>query len=77
MAVVEADVDAGVVSIRLRSVGPEKFFHVALELGQVAFQSVSGLWDRRNATALAAIGAKVEFQSVSGLWDRRNPRRQT
>jgi len=38
-----------------------------------AFQSVSGLWDRRNAAAAAVVDHVLQFQSVSGLWDRRNP----
>jgi len=38
----------------------------------VGFQSVSGLWDRRNYNCYARDGSLVLFQSVSGLWDRRN-----
>jgi len=36
------------VSIRLRSVGPEKFDTAGDVLDDWEFQSVSGLWDRRN-----------------------------
>ena len=36
------------------------------------FQSVSGLWDRRNANAVTIVATAARFQSVSGLWDRRN-----
>jgi len=47
-----------------------------LALGDAAlimvFQSVSGLWDRRNEARVLLIVEFSEFQSVSGLWDRRN-----
>jgi len=38
------------------------------------FQSVSGLWDRRNITTRNIQAILYLFQSVSGLWDRRNAR---
>jgi len=40
------------------------------------FQSVSGLWDRRNLVSAAWLGLYIVFQSVSGLWDRRNSARR-
>jgi len=42
------------VSIRLRSVGPEKFRAACLPSAPPLFQSVSGLWDRRNTAAWAS-----------------------
>jgi len=36
------------------------------------FQSVSGLWDRRNLLTRVMASHADMFQSVSGLWDRRN-----
>jgi len=36
------------------------------------FQSVSGLWDRRNLLSPPEPPCLTKFQSVSGLWDRRN-----
>jgi len=60
------------VSIRLRSVGPEKSVLVYAALVLLWFQSVSGLWDRRNLIGLTVTVAVSLFQSVSGLWDRRN-----
>jgi len=41
------------VSIRLRSVGPEKLVTVPVPVVNVLFQSVSGLWDRRNVCCRA------------------------
>ena len=63
--------DAG-VSIRLRSVGPEKFGGYVDAAWVALFQSVSGLWDRRNRVRPAEPMDVNPFQSVSGLWDRRN-----
>ena len=60
------------VSIRLRSVGPEKLECTAVVVYVPTFQSVSGLWDRRNLDARATCQGPMAFQSVSGLWDRRN-----
>jgi len=60
-----------IVSIRLRSVGPEKCREDALEIAAYLFQSVSGLWDRRNPGG-RRVRLRAPFQSVSGLWDRRN-----
>jgi len=49
------------VSIRLRSVGPEKFVDAAHREATGLFQSVSGLWDRRNGSD----GQEVRGQAVS------------
>jgi len=62
------------VSIRLRSVGPEKLNVWTQRARAWLFQSVSGLWDRRNSKSPPWPNAASLFQSVSGLWDRRNPR---
>jgi len=62
----------GKVSIRLRSVGPEKSAGLTLADVSLMFQSVSGLWDRRNSVMVPGGAYLVMFQSVSGLWDRRN-----
>jgi len=47
---------------------------VALTVPPRKFQSVSGLWDRRNDGSPMRTRAPCPFQSVSGLWDRRNVR---
>ena len=60
------------VSIRLRSVGPEKCSPSRPPSPSTRFQSVSGLWDRRNRTRRQTARRHPAFQSVSGLWDRRN-----
>ena len=49
------------VSIRLRSVGPEKFDLVARRFAGLAFQSVSGLWDRRNQSKPSRSGQTSSF----------------
>jgi len=53
-------------------VGPEKCDQIAELVATFEFQSVSGLWDRRNLPARIARMMELRFQSVSGLWDRRN-----
>jgi len=53
-------------------VGPEKFGGYVDAAWVALFQSVSGLWDRRNRVRPAEPMDVNPFQSVSGLWDRRN-----
>jgi len=55
------------VSIRLRSVGPEKFQTADAVSAELAFQSVSGLWDRRNTLNVPQIlefGVSIRLRSV-------------
>ena len=50
---------AGGVSIRLRSVGPEKLPGIGDESLKEEFQSVSGLWDRRNHSPTLSVSIRL------------------
>jgi len=63
------------VSIRLRSVGPEKFFTLDAVAVKIWFQSVSGLWDRRNGVmnVLPLCGRSFNPSPVCGTGEIFDP----